>query len=343
MRIFPVFIPFAGCNLRCIYCQQNLITRTGSPEEQEVYRVDFDSIRKGLREFCQKQSGEKKQIAFFGGSFTLLPFETQERYLREIEEFLPCIDGIRVSTRPDGINRKRLDFALKHRINTIELGIQSFNTSVLKKTGRPYDSETAMQAARLIKERDISLGIQLMPGLPGETEDSISETVEKTILLHPDSVRIYPTLVLKFTELERMYEKGLYCPLTLEEGIRIAADMTVKLREQNIKVIKTGLHSDLSAGKLEDDTPPVVAGPYHPAFGELVSREILFRNILEAYMPGKTILLSQRAISLLKRDRGALIEKLKKNLPIKCLPLIFSDEKEKEKVLMVEEEPEFLW
>jgi len=343
MRIFPVFIPFAGCNCRCIYCQQNLITRTGSPDKQEQYRVDFDRIRNKLREFCQRESNEKKQIAYFGGSFTLLPIDEQKRYIRELTEFIPLIDGIRISTRPDGIDREQLDFAKKNHINTIELGIQSFNTNVLKKTGRPYDSETAMMAARLIKEEGLTLGLQLMPGLPGDTEETITETIEKTILLHPDFVRIYPTVVLKFTELERMYEKGLYQPLTLEEGVRISAEMTIEFRNHSISVIKTGLHSDLSAGKLEGATSPVVAGPYHPAFGELVSREILYRNMLESYIQNKTFLVSRRALSLLKRDRGALIERIKKNLPIKSLSLIFHEDKDKEKVLMVEKEPEFLW
>ncbi len=339
MKIFPIFIPFAGCQHRCIYCQQNLITRTIEP--------DFNKIREQLSHFCFKYKDSPKEIAFYGGSFTLLPFQKQKAYLQEIASFIPHLEGIRVSTRPDGITDQILDFASQNHIVTIELGIQSFNDHVLKETERPYSSRTAYEAALAIKKAGFKLSLQLMPGLPGDTTDTINQTVEKTISISPEFVRIYPTLVLRDTVLADRYRAGLYSPLSLEEAVIISADMTIKFRNAGIKVIKTGLHSDLSSNPTEDLVKDyqasVMAGPYHPSFGELVSREILFRNIVSCYDQGKTYLISSRALSLLKRDSNYLIKKIKKTLPIINLPIIIEDGIEKEEVRLVDRKPRFLW
>lgn len=352
MKIYPIFIPFAGCENRCIYCQQNLITRTD--------KQDFSKIRRELTQFCTKYHDSPKEIAFYGGSFTLLSTDEQRSYLEQVDPFIPLIEGIRVSTRPDGITRESLIFAKGNNIRTIELGIQSFHERVLNNTGRPYTSQQGYIACQMIRSSGFQLGIQLMPGLPGETKESISRTIQMTISLNPDFVRIYPTLVLKGTHLEKMYKEGNYKPLSLRESIDISANMTQNFRAMGIKVIKTGLHSDLSyqdknnngaaSPSLEDSTftvnelpESVIAGPYHPAYGELVSREILFRNMVESYGPGKTFLLSSRSVSLLRRDDAFLLKRLKKTLQINQLPIIFSDMTDKEKARTTKQRAEVLW
>ncbi|MBW6515894.1 MAG: radical SAM protein [Candidatus Cloacimonetes bacterium] len=352
MKIFPIFIPFAGCKNRCIYCQQQLITRTVNP--------DFIKIREQLSKFCVKYQEIAKEIAFYGGSFTLLSHKQQKELLNEIKPFIPFVEGIRVSTRPDGITKESLSFAANNRITTIELGIQSFDDHVLIETKRPYNSAEAIAASRAVKSAGIKLGIQLMPGLPGETAESIRNTIKQTISLQPNFVRIYPTLVLKDTEMAEMYQADIYAPLALEEAIRISAEMTIKFRKAAIKVIKIGLHSDLSADsvtqttkyhtennpislKIPDLPDTIIAGPYHPAFGELVSQEILYKNIINSYQPNRSYLISTRAISLFKRDDEYLLKKIKKNLPINKLPVILDDKIEKEMAFLIESKPDFLW
>ena len=352
MKIFPIFIPFAGCQYRCMYCQQNLITKT--------IKSDFPLIRKQLAAFCARYADQEKEIAFFGGSFTLLKTEQQESLISEIAPFLPLFKGIRISTRPDGIDDEILGFAAKQKITTIELGIQSFSDPVLKATERPYNRERALSSCRMIQKVGFRLAVQLMPGLPGENAESIQTTIETTISLKPDFVRLYPTLVLRDTELAKRYKSGLYEPLTLEEAVDICAEMTIRFRNNGIKVIKTGLHSDLSsnpdqtaisddqmkdiehfpAGSLPDT---VLAGPYHPAFGELVSREILYRNILAGYQIDKTLVISSRAISLFKRDGSYLLHKIKKYLSVDHLPVILDDKLDKDTVYSLDREPDIVW
>ncbi len=297
-----------------------------------------------MRIFCSRYKNLYKEIAFYGGSFTLLSTDEQQSYLDGIRDFIGQVDGIRISTRPDGINEKSIDFALQQQIKTIELGIQSFSDRVLKETARPYDSEEAGIASLRIKKAGIRLGIQLMPGLPGETKDTIEETVERTIACKPDFVRLYPTLVLKGTPLEHMYRAGRFQPLSLKQAVDLCADLRMRFDKEGIQVIKTGLHSDLSGNKINEETPGnVTAGPYHPAFGELVSAEIILRNILKLYRPNKTLHISIRAVSLFRRDNERLLKELKKCLTVSALPVVIDKEIEKEKVFISENEAELLW
>lgn len=348
MKIYPIFIPFAGCKTKCLYCQQNLITKTVAP--------DFEVIRKQLAVFCTKYRKEKKEIAFYGGSFTLLTLEQQESYLKEIADFIPLVDGIRISTRPDGISESILSFARRNKITVIELGVQSFADRVLMETNRPYSSQQAYSACGTIKNAGFTLGIQLMPWLPADTKQTMEYTLNRTLTCKPAFVRIYPALVLKGTGLEESFWDKKYHPPSLEEAVLLCADWKVRLEKEGIKVVKIGLHSDLSAGRVEDAkvkggscplqeeiNENVVAGPYHPSFSELVSQEILFRNVLNTFEKGKAISISPRAVSLFKRDNERLIKKIKNSLTIDMLPVIVSDIKEKEKVFSVEKRAEFLW
>lgn len=275
MKIFPIFIPFAGCPQRCIYCQQQYITGSyRNREGADETAVDFEAISKQLSLFCRKYDTEDKEIAFYGGSFTLLPLTVQQQYIDICKPYKESISGIRVSTRPDGITAPALDFCVRNDIRTIELGVQSFSDSVLKQTKRSYRAEGAMKSAKLIKKAGIKLAIQLMPGLPGFSSQTLERTVACTILLKPDFVRIYPTIVIKNTELEQSFLWGEYNPLTLTEAVNICADMTERFEDNGIRVIKTGLHSDLSLA-----ADAVVAGPYHQRFGEMVKSELFFRRV----------------------------------------------------------------
>ncbi|MCB5230177.1 MAG: radical SAM protein [Candidatus Cloacimonas sp.] len=316
MKIYPIFIPFGGCETRCIYCQQELITRTE--------KVDIDTLIPKIEEFIVNNPNFDREIAFYGGSFTLLPITEQKRLINKIARFIPYIKGIRISTRPDGINQETLELCRSFSINTIELGIQSFSDHVLKATKRPYTSQQAVESCQLIRNKEFKLGIQLMPGLPGDTFCNWSQTVETTINCTPDYIRIYPTLVLKGTELEEQYLMGVYIPLSLSKAIVITSKAYSIFENARLKVIKMGLHSDVS---YKDDQ--VIAGPYHPAFAELVYQHILYRKIVDSTTFHNNLCVSNKDESLLYGHGRSLLKKLERKLGNRMPNISFDENMER--------------
>lgn len=217
------------------------------------------------------------EVAFYGGSFTAIPAEKQEAFLKTAAAYLKQgnIQAIRVSTRPDCISGAILDRLLFYGVKTIEIGVQSFDNSILANARRGHREEDVCEAVRFIRKSPLSLGIQLMPGLPGDTWQTIMRTTEKTICQAPDFVRIYPTVVLRGTQLEKLYNSGGYRPLTLEAAVHYSMVMKALLEKNKIKVIRTGLQ----ATEQLDGGGTVLAGPYHPAFGELVDAKAFFLRI----------------------------------------------------------------
>lgn len=196
-------------------------------------------------------------------------------YLEAAREYVDkgIIGGIRISTRPDYIDDEILDILKDYGVKVIELGVQSMMDAVLHLSKRGHTARDVEYASELIKKRGFTLGIQVMPGLPMDTLETSLETVERVIALKPELVRIYPAVVLKGTELETLYNEGLYKPLTLEEAVTWCARMVPLFRRAGIRVVRLGLHySEVLADS-------VVSGPFHPAFGEMTESRILLDRI----------------------------------------------------------------
>lgn len=265
----PVFVPHLACPNQCVFCNQKKISGAKTPPED---------ITEFLKNAVKMLGGRfsSVDIAFFGGSFTGIEPERMISYLEQAEYFkntCPEITGIRLSTRPDYISREILDILKKHGVTAIELGCQSFDDGVLEKSKRGHTAKDTFNAVFLIKEYGFELVLQLMPGLPGDTEKTVEKTFETALLLSPDGVRIYPCVVISETPLEKDYLDGKFTPLSVSKAVDIVAEYVPKFEEKGIKVIKTGLHSsDLS------QNGGVVAGPYHPAFGELVRQKIFLKK-----------------------------------------------------------------
>lgn len=327
MKIYPIFIPHLGCPYNCIYCNQKTITKSETPHIQEI----SDCVSK----FCEHNKLEEKEVAFFGGTFTNLKREQQQAYFDAINKYKDKMDGIRISTRPDSIDQDILAFCKENNVRTIELGIQSFDDHVLESTRRGYASQTAKESCQLIKDNNIKLGIQLMPGLPGFSSDSLKTSIETTIELNPDYVRIYPTIVLKDTELEDWYKEKRYFSLSLKEAIEITSEMICRFREKKITVIKVGLHSDIDADKIVD-------GPYHQAFGELVRAEILKEKIINNF-ENKTLIISSYDISLFKGFDSKILKEIKSKMKLQTLPIIISKKMEKDKFNFTNTQPDQNW
>ena len=265
-RIIPIFVPHRGCPHDCVFCNQRKITGVSTDVTSEEAR---NIIEEYLPTIPEDASVE---IAFFGGSFTAIDEKTQNELLSVAKEYVDkgLVSDIRMSTRPDCISRDILNRLKEYKTSIIELGVQSMDAKVLHDSARGHDIESVIKSSHLIKESGINLGLQMMVGLPSDTEEKCIETAKKFIELDPFCVRIYPTLVVKETGLENLINKGEYKPFTLEESISIVKKLLVLFYVNNINVIRVGLQAteDIQLGK------GIVDGPYHPAFRELVEGEM---------------------------------------------------------------------
>ncbi len=234
-------------------------------------------IERNLATIDQKDS--TVEIGFFGGSFTCLETDHQKRYLGLVQPFLADgrISSIRLSTRPDHIDKKVLELLKDMHVKTIELGVQSMNDDVLTASGRGHTAKDVTQASGLIKMHGFDLGLQMMVGLPDDDAKKSLETAEKIVDLNPDCVRIYPTLVIQNTELETLFLNGAYKPLGLDEAVACVAPILKLFLDNEINVIRVGLHPSEefeAGGKL-------IAGPYHPSFRELVMTKLWYEEFLK--------------------------------------------------------------
>lgn len=215
------------------------------------------------------------EIAFFGGSFTAIDREYMLSLLNATKPYIDKFKGIRISTRPDCIDENILSVLKQYHVTSIELGAQSMDDMVLKANNRGHDSKSVEDASRLIKSMGFSLGLQMMTGLYMSNDEIDLYTAEKFISINPDTVRIYPTVVMNGTHLADLYEKKTYIPQTLSQAVSLCSKLITKFEENNIKVIRVGLHHSDS---LDENR---VAGPYHPAFRELCESEILLNKFFE--------------------------------------------------------------
>ena len=261
-RLLPFFIPHIGCPYICVFCNQTRISG-----QQEM--VSVDTIRRSIRETISEQ-GHKGQweVAYFGGSFTAIPQEVQNTLLEPATEAFQqgLIQGIRLSTRPDAIREERLKELYTSGVRTIELGVQTLDEDMLVDAKRGHTVEDVEQACKMIREQGITLGIQLLPGLPGETWTTLVNTAVKAGQLQADLCRIYPVIVIADTELADRVREGSYVPLTIEQAVVYSAFLKSYLEGKGTQIIRVGLQSteDFDAGR------GIVGGPYAPAFGELV-------------------------------------------------------------------------
>ena len=265
--IIPIFIPFLGCPHDCAFCNQVKITNYKDSINKENTIKQIDQY---LSYFPNNDN--PKEIAFFGGSFTGLETNIMISYLEIALTYKKkgIIDRIRLSTRPDYINNSILDILKKYEVDVIELGIQSLDNKILKANERGHSKEDSIKASKLIKDYGFKLGHQIMPGLYKDSYDSSIKTGLESIKMDPDMVRIYPTLVIKDTKLEKLYKENLYKPLTLDEAIDISSKLYMIYSYKNIPVIRIGLQPTENINDKKD----VVAGPFHPSIRQLVESNI---------------------------------------------------------------------
>lgn len=275
-NIIPIFVPHMGCPHDCIFCNQRKITNF-------VDVLDEVDIRRNIEQYISyfKNKTIPIEIAFYGGSFTGLDKNLMISYLDIAKEYIDkgFVSSIRLSTRPDYINHEILDILKKYEVKTIELGVQSITKSTLDLNNRGHDVECIYKSSTLIKKYDIKLGLQMMVGLYGDTFDMVINTAFELCKINPDFVRIYPTLIIRDTELERLYYFKKYIPMSLEDSIYLCKYIYIIFKYYDIPIIRLGLQSSDNISEDGD----IVAGPYHPAFRELVESSV-YRDFIEYYM-----------------------------------------------------------
>lgn len=282
--IIPIFVPHEGCPHDCVFCNQGRITGESLKKVSLVKdesKVDAQFVRKTIEEYLEtiNKTNSTIEVSFFGGTFTAIPLEKQKELLQVAREYKESgiISFIRLSTRPDYINREILDHLKEYTVDIIELGVQSLDEEVLLRSGRGHGVNCVEEASKLILEYGFTLGHQIMLGLPYDTFEKDIYTVKRSIEMKPNICRIYPALVIKDTPMEDMYKQGIYKPYTLNEATRIATLLYAMYEDAGVNIIRVGLQPTDNINHGGD----IIAGPFHAAFRELIEGNIFNKCVLD--------------------------------------------------------------
>ena len=323
--IVPVFIPHAGCPHQCAFCNQNVITQQHQP------KPSIPEIESAIEHFLQYRQPHHAQpeISFYGGNFLGLDTELIQKLLLLAQDFVDKTQAqsIRFSTRPDTITADKLDQLKYFSVRTIELGIQSMDDNVLRHARRGHTVDDVLWAVRLLKQYGYTIGAQIMIGLPYQDAVSALDTARQVAALHPDFVRIYPTVVLKDSQLETWYRKKKYEPLTLDAAVDQTKNIYAIFHHKKIPVIRMGLQ----ASKDLHVSNALVAGPYHPAFGHMVHSGLFFDKVVAELetkslpIPDITIFVHPNSIPKMRGLKNSNIKRLKERFMIQSVQVMGDD------------------
>ena len=315
-RIIPVFVPHVGCPNNCVFCDQKKISGAAAPATPDDVARAIENAAAVVPE------GETAELAFYGGSFTAIPTSEQEALLAAARRY-DIVGPIRVSTRPDKIDADAIALLKAYGVETVELGAQSMDDEVLRLSGRGHKAADTERAAELVKGSGLSLILQMMTGLPGDTAEKTLATARKLCSMRPAGVRIYPTVIIRATPLEEMWRAGLYKEHTVAEAVEWCVPVVQTFWDAKIDIIRLGLNptDDLSGGT-------AVAGAYHPALGTLVYSRLyleLARELLAGAgeLDRATLGVDPRAVSYmagLRRENTLALEKEFAPVKIKIVP-----------------------
>lgn len=304
-----LFIPHEGCPHQCSFCNQKSIS--GAVKKPRA--ADVTAAVETALQTLRARDCAGAQLAFFGGSFTAIDRAYMVELLCAAQPYLKKgqIAGIRVSTRPDAVDTPVLALLKQYGVTAIELGAQSMDDRVLFQNGRGHTAQDVEDASRRIQEMGFELGLQMMTGLPGDTPAGAEHTLSRLLALRPDTMRIYPTIVLEGTPLAEQYRSGAYLPQPLEEAVSLCASLLLRCEKAGVPVIRLGLHA---GGDVEKG---YVAGPWHPAFRELCEGEIYYQNALHALReclpegPKAILTVAPHCVSKMTGQRRRNLERLK--------------------------------
>lgn len=301
--IRPVFLPFSGCPMHCVYCAQDRQTGTNLSGGLSPLLAETEKAMLALPP-CAEET--PRELAFYGGTFTALPAEERRACLSMLDRLREAgrITHARCSTRPDALSPAIFGELNAHGIDLIELGIQSFDTAALSASRRGYDEATALRACRMVQEAGFELGIQLLPGMPGSSPEVFIKDAEQALALKPSCLRFYPCLVPAGTVLARWLEEGRYSPWSLEETVNTLGRALAHAWQEKVPVIR------LSVAPEPAFDSAILAGPRHPALGALIQAEALLVSVQEAIktlgLPPQALLLPRSCQGFMYGEHGML-------------------------------------
>lgn len=302
--VIPVFISHRGCPHQCLFCNQHAITGKG-----RGHSGDSRAIGAVVDTWLSRSPGRTDvQVAFYGGSFTCLERAEQQRLLAAVQPYMADgrVNSIRLSTRPDCVSDETGRFLVDAGVKTVELGVQSLDDVVLQRARRGHSADDSRRALHILRDAGLQVGAQLLPGLPGESTRSFIRGVREIADFRPDLVRLYPAVVVERSELAALYRRGAYTPLSLNRAIGLVRRAKELFDAAAVPVVRMGLQPSSSLDA------EVVAGPYHPAFGELVVSRLWFRKIrqrLGQCLPGERL-----ELHISHRDYSAVVGMKKLNI-----------------------------
>jgi histone acetyltransferase (RNA polymerase elongator complex component) len=303
--IIPIFVPHLGCPNACVFCNQRKISGSLVPARAAEERAALEAARE------RAQGGA--ELAFYGGSFTAIEPERQLELLEAARPWLEegFLESIRVSTRPDAVDRAALELLASRGVRTVELGAQSMDEAVLAASNRGHGAADTERAARLVKEAGLKLVLQMMTGLPASSPASDLETAERLAALAPDGVRIYPTVIIRDSALCELWKRGLYREHTVAEAVEVCSRIVPVFEAAGIPVIRLGLNptEELSGGE-------AAGGAYHPALGQLVYSRLYLdkaRSLLRGLPKARRVALGVHpsCVSLMAGHRRENLEALR--------------------------------
>ena len=300
-----VFVPHIGCPHQCSFCNQRSISGQQTAPTPQMVRATCE-------EAMRLRAGKLRdtELAFFGGSFTAI----ERGYMLSLGQ--GGFAGIRISTRPDAVDGEILRLLQQYGVTAIELGVQSMSDRVLRANSRGHTAQDVLQSAERIRQAGYELGLQMMTGLYESSVEDDWNTARQIAALSPKTVRIYPTITIRGTELENLYRQGLYRPMELERAVEECSGLLRFFTEREIQVIRLGLHAQESL--MQD----YVAGPYHPAFRELCEGRLYLQQALqqaERFSQGTPLWLwvAPNAVSKMAGQRRCNLEVLRRRNPVK--------------------------
>ena len=333
--IIPIFVIYHGCPNRCIFCNEKK-TAGDFPD-----RITESAFRETVYRYLnnKRRKADRIQIAFYGGNFTGINRNYQTKLLRFAQPFLKkgVVNSIRISTRPDYIDNESLNLLEKFHVRTVEIGAQSMVDEVLNLSNRGHSAVDVRNSIKIFKERGFETGVHLMVGLPGDTRRRFEYTVDETIALHPDTVRIHPTIVFNDTALAESYLNGDYIPMTMDDAVEYCKYALIRFKEADIPVIRLGLQTTREM----EENGSIVAGPFHPAFRSLVEGSIFLdraSSLLELTQirdEEVTFTLAPRDVSNFRGLKNQNISTLKKRFKLTEILVKIDPDQEKGTLVMV--------
>jgi len=303
--IIPIFVSHRGCPHDCIFCNQKKITGQGGD-------VAGEDVKNKIEEYLQTIPKENVvvEVAFYGGSFTAIPIDQQQALLEAVQPYIAqgAVHHIRISTRPDCIDIQIIELLKACKVKIIELGVQSMDEEVLRISNRGHSAQDVIDSVALLKQHGFTVGVQVMVGLPGDSEQKSIDTVKALNELKPDIARIYPALVIRNTYMEQLYYRDEYRPLSLDAAVETCKKLLILFEKNHVEVIRVGLQptENILEGK------EVVAGPFHPSMRQLVVASI-YRDMLD-YMLKDTEEIKHLEVFVNPRDISDVLGQKRNNI-----------------------------